>query len=95
MIKARVARELIQKYIFIPPNGTRYNNFHVESFGDTYIIVNDTWKFFVCIGKELKGYKNDIIYVTYDGEKHGTGDYTLNSDRHGVICKFKERTEEK
>ena len=38
----------------------------------------------------MKGYKGDIIRVTYDGYVYGTGDYHVISDRHGLICKIKQ-----
>ncbi len=96
MKKAVFAREIIKKYIFTP-NGTKNNDLHVEPIDNTYMIVSegDEWKAYLCYGKELKGYIGDIIYLQYDGEKYGTGDFILKSDRHGVICKFKKRTEEK
>lgn len=54
-----------------------------------YGIVRDIdWKILV-VGKELKGYLGDIIYPQYNGEKYVAGDFQLNSDRHGVICKWK------
>ena len=39
-------------------------------------------------GKELKGYLGDIIRTMYTGERKGSGDYILESDRHGMICKL-------
>lgn len=41
------------------------------------------------VGKELKGYIDDIIRTMYTGEKYGTGDFILKGDIHGMICKFK------
>ena len=44
----------------------------------------------VAVGRELKGYAGDIIRIMYTGEHKGEGDYILESDLHGMICKFHE-----
>ena len=62
----------------------------IEWFNEYYIATND---YFLAKGKELKGYIGDIIYFQYTGEKYLTGDYILKSDRHGMICKWKEKGE--
>lgn len=60
-------------------------------FDNEYYIATDNY--FLAKGKELKGYFGDIIYFQYTGEKYLTGDYILKSDRHGIICKWKEKGE--
>lgn len=58
---------------------------------EKYAIVRDgeIGSILFVVGKELKGYLGDIIYPQYDGERYGTGNYYLESDRHGIICKWK------
>lgn len=73
-------------------NHATINYFDVVKHGSTYIVV-DLYGFAILEGKELKGYIGDIIYLQCDGEKYLTGDYRLTSDRHGMICKWKEKEE--
>ena len=57
---------------------------------NTYYIRRDYDGLILAIGKELKGYLGDIIYVGYDGYiRDEKSDYILMSDRHGMICKWK------
>lgn len=59
-------------------------------FNGLYGVIRDIDGMVLVIGKELKGYVGDIIYPQYNGWRHATGDYQLTSDRHGVICKWKD-----
>ncbi len=61
----------------------------VRKMADTYCVQTIEDNEILAIGKELKGYVGDIITTMYTGEKFGTGDFVLMSDRHGMICKFK------
>lgn len=65
---------------------------HVEHtwWNNSYAIFRDDNGHIIVSGKELKGYLGDIIYPQYNGWRFATGDYQLKSDRHGVICKWKE-----
>ncbi len=64
---------------------------HVEEMRPgEYIVRTDKHGYFLAMGKELKGYLGDIIRIMYTGEKYGTGDFILVSDRHGIICKFRD-----
>lgn len=95
MIKMPTARYLIEKLVFNPENPST-NNCHLEPASKgRYCVVEDRYRIPLCYGKELKGYIGDILYLQYDGEKYGTGDFILKSDRHGMVCKFKERTKAK
>lgn len=61
----------------------------VVTIGKTYAIIKESDGTILATGKELKGYVDDIIYPQYDGMKHGTGNYYLKGDLHGIICKWK------
>ena len=96
MIKMPTARYLIEKLVFNPENPQPNNSCHLEPASKgRYLVVEDRHKIPLCYGKELKGYIGDILYLQYDGQEYGTGDFVLKSDRHGMVCKFKERTEAK
>jgi len=75
-----VVHKIDNTYVVLMTHSDLGNNFLLPKYA-AYIIA---------VGKELKGYLGDIIRITYDGEAYGTGDYRLVSDRHGVICKWKE-----
>lgn len=64
----------------------------VIKFDNTYVIEREIDGVILVWGKELKGYIDDIIYPQFTGEKYWTGDFILNSDRHGMICKWKEES---
>ena len=57
----------------------------------TYQIFTKDTVLVIAVGKELKGYKDSILTIKYDGEEYGTGNYYLVSDIHGVICKWKDK----
>ena len=82
-MKKLVTREVIANII-----AERTPCYVMEWFDNEYYIATDNY--FLVKGKELKGYLGDIIYFQYTGEKYLTGDYILKSDRHGMICKWKE-----
>lgn len=63
-------------------------------FNGCYGVVRDIDGIVLVMGKELKGYIGDIIYPQYDGYRYATGDYRLTSDRHGLICKWKDEKAE-
>lgn len=81
-MKKLVGRETIKNFI-----AERTTCYVMQWFDDYYIATDDH---FLVKGKELKGYLGDIIYFQYTGWKYLTGDYILKSDRHGMICKWKE-----
>lgn len=56
---------------------------------NNYVCMREKDGLILAIGKELKGYIDDIIRTMYTGEKYGTGDFILVGDIHGMICKFK------
>ena len=62
----------------------------IHYLNQNYICSRDNDGIILAIGKELKGYMGDIIRTMYTGGKYATGDYILVSDRHGLICKFKD-----
>lgn len=61
----------------------------VYKFRTTYVCIRDFDGIVLAWGPELKGYIGDIIRTMYTGEIFATGDFILESDRHGMICKFK------
>ena len=61
---------------------------HVEKRDNTYVVVREVDGIILAKGKELKGYLGDIIRTMYTGETKSNGNYILESDRHGIICKF-------
>ena len=78
----KIAKSCINKF------GT--NNYcDIIKFRGKYAAVNQEGQI-LAYGKELKGYLGDIITVMYTGEQFGTGDFILESDLHGMICKFKD-----
>ena len=85
-MKKLVGREVIAN---IMAERTPCYCYVMEWFDNEYYVATDNY--FLAKGKELKGYLGDIIYFQYTGEKYLTGDYILNSDRHGMICKWKEK----
>ena len=87
-MKKLATREQLAHFI----GNSSFPYFDIKKHGSTYRAV-DPYGFAVLEGKELKGYLGDIIYPQYDGEKYLTGDYRLTSDRHGMICKWKEKEE--
>lgn len=61
----------------------------VTFYNNTYhVIVDDLHYPEIVKGKELKGYKDDILYLQYTGERYD-GDIILMSDLHGMVCKWK------
>lgn len=78
----KLAKSCIHKF------GT-HNYCDIIKFRGTYAAVDKEGQI-IAYGKELKGYLGDIIMVMYTGEQFGTGDFILESDRHGMICKFKD-----
>lgn len=67
------------------------SNASVIKIGNTYAVRRDIDGMILAVGKELKGYVGDIIRTMYDGWSVSEGKYLyiLQSDRNGVICKFK------
>lgn len=61
---------------------------HVEKLGNTYVVIRECDGVILAKGKELKGYVGDIIRTMYTGETKYDGDYILESDRHGMVCKL-------
>jgi hypothetical protein len=61
---------------------------HVEKMWNTYVVIRECDGVILAKGKELKGYVGDIIRTMYTGETKYDGDYILESDRHGMVCKF-------
>lgn len=60
--------------------------------GNTYAIRRDKDGLILATGKELKGYRGDIIRTMYHSFIFSEGKklpYILMSDRHGIICKIK------
>ena len=60
----------------------------IVNIGGTFHAIRHKDLFFLASGKELKEYLGDIVITMYTGEKYAEGDYILESDRHGIICKF-------
>ncbi len=85
--KEMIHREYFKEFGF---NAGRY--LHVVKYNGNYYIIDDDHNYIIAKGKELKGYLGDILYFQYNGEKYGTGDYILNSDRHGMVCKWTNKT---
>ena len=81
-MKKLVGRDVIKSVIT-----ERIPCYVMEWFGEYYVATDD---YFLVKGKELKGYIGDIIYCQFTGWKYLTGDFILKSDRHGMICKWKE-----
>lgn len=77
----RLKREVINKF-------GEESVSHVEKCGNTYAVIRDCDGIWLAYGKELKGYIGDIIRTMYTGETKYGGDFILESDRHGMICKF-------
>jgi hypothetical protein len=86
----KAPRELLEREVFHSYGSASGQYFDVIKYNGTYYIVRETDGLCLCAGKELKGYIGDIIYPQYDGVKYGTGNYYLKSDRHGIICKWKD-----
>jgi hypothetical protein len=53
---------------------------HVESYGETFIIVRNCDHKILAMSKRFELNKNDTIRTMYTGEKHGTGDIILQAD---------------
>ena len=73
-------------------NGNYYIQVEYSEIGMNYNLPKDS-AFVIVSGKELKGYIGDLMWLSYTGEHYGEGDILLRSDRHGVICKWKEVSE--
>jgi len=85
----------VATYVQIGISITKHDtNCHVESLEwvekGLYGVVRDSDGYILVMGKEIKGYVGDIIYLQYADENFASGDYILKSDRHGMICKWKE-----
>ena len=61
----------------------------------TYAIVRECDNKELLRGDSLKEYEDDIIRIMYTGICHGSGEYLLYSDRHGVIYRWVENNDYK
>ena len=84
----KAPREFIKNEFFKEFGSSAGRYLRVEEYKKNYYVVDDDNAYVA--GKELKGYIGDILYIQYDGIKYGTGNYYLKSDRHGIVCKWKD-----
>lgn len=91
----KCSREQIKKHRLFGKNLVLHKEYSRK--GSTYHIATEeavatvfgVASLIVATGKELNGYKDSILWIVYDGEEYGTGDYYLKSDDHGIVCKWK------
>ena len=86
----KVPREFIKADFFYEFGSNAGRWLEIEKHNGNYYVVEKATRIAYVKGKELKGYIGDNLYIQYDGVKYGTGDYYLKSDRHGIVCKWKD-----
>ena len=86
----KISRKAIKDDFFYEFSSSAGRYLDIVKYNGNYYAIEPNTGIAYVKGKELKGYLGDILYFQYDGVKYGTGNYYLKSDRHGIVCRWKD-----